>query len=105
MSDQPKSGVELTADARISILAADLDLSHGAEEPNYPPIMIASDGSPEGTVLMVHGQPVAFKDFSIYCDRSEDYASCSISVTIEESNEDGMTVERRLTLRKEPKLD
>ena len=105
MSDQPKSGVDLAADARISILAADLDISHGADTPDYPPIVVASDGSPEGTVLLVHGQQVPFKDFSIYCDRSEDYSSCSVHVTIEESNADGMTVERRLTLRKEPKLD
>ena len=95
-------GIDLMAADRISVLAAELDIAQAADA---PPILIASDGSPEGTVLLVHGQPVPFKDFSIYCDRSDDYSSCSVHVTIEESNEDGMTVERRLTLRKEPKLD
>jgi len=95
-----KSGADLLVDERISILAAEIQAAHGAEA---PPILIASDGSPEGTMLFVHGQPVLFKDFSIYCDRNPDYPSCSVSVTIEETSDDDMTVERRLTLRKEPK--
>jgi hypothetical protein len=98
---QSKSGIDLAAEDKIRSLAAELGI---AEESTAPPIMIASDGSPEGTVLFVHGQPVPFKHFSLFCDRGEDYADCSISVTIEESDVDGMKIEKRLTLRKDTPL-
>lgn len=99
-SKKAKSGLDLAAADKIRSLAAELGLESKAAD--QPPIIIMSDGSPEGTMLMLHGQPVAAKRISLYCSSDEDYPHCDLSITIEQSDDDGLVVERTLTLRKEP---
>jgi hypothetical protein len=94
-----KSSLDLAADHRISILAAELD---EAKANDIPPIVVMSDGTPAGTSLMVNGHSIPYKRISIYASNDPDYSYTDISITLEESNDDGMTVERTLTLRKEP---
>ena len=103
MSDNDKSGIELAAEKRIQVLAAELDVSHGTD--NAPPIMIASDGTPEGTHLMLHGQLISAKRISLYCSNDPDYPHCDLSITVEESSDDDIIIEKTLTLRKEPPSD
>ena len=98
-SKKSKSGMDLAAEDKIRILAADLKAEHGTEQ---PPIIIMSDGTPEGTHLMLHGQLVAAKRISLYCSNDPDYAHCDLSITVESSTHDGLVVEKTLTLRKEP---
>ena len=98
-SKKSKSGMDLAAENRIRILAADLQAEHGTEQ---PPIMIMSDGTPEGTHLMIHGQLIDFKRMDIYCSHDPEYPHCSLSITREEKDENGLLVEKTLTLRKEP---
>lgn len=99
-SSKAKSGLDLAADERIRILAAGL-----GEENGMPPIVIASDGTPEGTHLAVKGQMVPFKRVSLSCSNDPDYPYCDLHVTMEVSDDDGLVVEKSLTLRKEPKSD
>ena len=99
MTDEIKSGLELAADERIKALATELGIAQAADT---PPILIASDGTPEGTQLMLHGQLISAKRISLYCSNDEDYPHCDLSITIEESSGDGMRIEKTLTLRKEP---
>lgn len=97
-----KSGLDLAAEDNIRVLAAELDAAHGTEQ---PPIMIMSDGTPEGTVLMIHGAMVPFKRMDIYCSRDADYPHCDLSITMVEDDASGMKVEKTLRLRKEPPAD
>ncbi len=99
MSDQTKSGADLAADERISILAAQLGVS---DDTDSPPIVIVSDGSPEGTHLLLHGQLVEATRISLYCSSSKDYPHCDLSITVEEAGADGLVIEKTLSLRKEP---
>ena len=100
MTDQDRSGADIIAEQRVRLLSAELDAAHGTEQ---PPIMIMSDGTPEGTMIMLHGQLVAAKRINMYCCNDEDYPCCDLSITIEEqSGPDGVKVEKTLTLRKEP---
>lgn len=98
-SKKTKSGIDLVADERIRILAAALGTEHESES---PPIIIVSDGSPEGTYLLLHGQIVEATRISLICSRSKDYPHCDLSITVEETGEDGLIIEKTLTLRKEP---
>ena len=102
MSDETpklKTAAELAAAHRISLLAAELGT---AVAQNEPPIVIVSDGTPEGTMLMLHGQAIPAKRISLYCSNDPDYPHCDLSITVEESSSDGLLVEKTLTLRKEP---
>ena len=94
-----KSGLDLAAADKIRILAAELEPAHGTEQ---PPIMIMSDGTVEGTHLLLHGQLVPFKRMEIYCSDDKDYPSCSLSITVADVGPDGLEVEKTLRLRKEP---
>lgn len=94
-----KSGLDLAAEDKIRILAADLKGEHGVEQ---PPIIIMSDGTPEGTHLMIHGSLVIFKRMDLYCSHDSDYPSCSLSITTEDTDTEGLLIEKTLTLRKEP---
>lgn len=98
-SKNTKSGIDLAAADRIAILAASLGITN---ETASPPIVIVSDGSPEGTYLLLHGQLVEATRISLYCSNSKDYPHCDLSITVEESGEDGLVIEKTLTLRKEP---
>ncbi len=80
-------------------MAAELEAVHGTEQ---PPIMIMSDGTPEGTHILIHGQMLAFKRMDMYCSNDPDYPNCSISITMNETDNDGLIIEKTLTLRKEP---
>lgn len=100
-SNKSKSGLDLAAADRINALAAELGHVE-AEVDGQPPIMILSDGTPGGTILFLHGQPVPAKNISLYCCNDEEYAHCDFSITMEQEAEDGLIVEKRLTLRKEP---
>lgn len=95
-----KSALDLVAEDRITSLAAELEIEDDADE--HAPIMIVSDGSPEGTTLMVNGVPINAKRINLYCSKDEDYPNCDLSITIEESGPDGLRIEKTLTLRKEP---
>lgn len=94
-----KSAIDLVAEDNIRIMAAELKAEHGTEQ---PPIIIMSDGTPEGTHILVHGQLVDFKRMDIYCSHDPDYPHCSFSITMESTDDDGLLVEKTLTLRKEP---
>lgn len=98
---QGKSGLDLKAESNFEALATELGVKH-AQSAEQPPIVIVSDGTPEGTMLMINGQPVAAKRISMYCSRDEDYPHCDLSITVEQSDEGGLLVERTLTLRKAP---
>jgi len=98
-SSKLKSGLDLASEHNNTILAAELGV---ANEIELLPIMIASDGTPEGTVVLIHGQPVPFKQVDMYCSHEAGYPHCSISITMDETNENGMIVERKLILRKDP---
>ena len=98
-SNKAKSAIELAAAHRINLLAAELGTSVAEDQ---PPIVIVSDGTPEGTMLMLHGQPISAKRLSLYCSSDPDYPHCDLSITIEESSGDGLVVEKTLSLRKEP---
>lgn len=97
-----KSGIDLVAEENIRVMAAELNAAHGTEQ---PPIVVMSDGTPENTHLMINGQMVPFKRMDIYCNRSDKYPSCSVSITTEQTDENGLLVEKTLTLRKEPPED
>jgi len=97
-SNKSKSGIDLMAEDKIRILAAELQADNGITS---PPILIMSDGTPEGTELMVHGQMVPFKRVSIYCSNDSENPYCDISITMEQSDDNGLVVEKTLTLRKE----
>ena len=99
MSDQTKSGIELESEHRNTILDAYLKANEGIES---PPIMIAGDGTPEGTVILIHGRPVSYRHIELHCSRAKEYPYCSINITMDDTNENGMIIERTLTLRKEP---
>jgi len=102
MKDPEKvDAIELAASHNNRLLAADLGV-----EPEAPPILLATDGTPEGTYLVVKGQLTPFKSVSIYCCNNkesdgEDYSCCDVSVTIDVASEDGMTVTKSLRLRKD----
>lgn len=97
---QSKSGLDLVAEENVRLLAAELEISHGTEQ---PPIMVMSDGTPEGTMLMVYGQIVPFKRMEIWCLHDPDYSSCNFSVTMSDVGPDGMEIEKTFRLRKQPK--
>jgi len=99
-----KSGIELMAKARINVQVSALGEENGM--PSAPaPIIILSDGTPEGTKIMVHGQPIEFTRMDLYCSKSDDYPHCSLSITQKTESPDGQTVERTMTLRKESSID
>ena len=98
-NNEMRSGIELAAAERINILAAELGTTVAQDQ---PAIVIVSDGTPEGTMLMLHGQPISAKQISLYCSNDKDYPHCDLSITMEESDDDGLLIEKTLTLRKTP---
>jgi hypothetical protein len=95
--NKSRSAIDLAAQDRVSILGAELTQS----KTEQPPIMIMSDGTPEGTMLLVHGQPVSFKCVEMWCSNDPDYSHCNISITIKEAGSDGIEIEKTLRLRKD----
>jgi len=62
------------------------------------PIQILSDGTVEGTAVMLNGTIVPFSRMEFYCSEGE-YGSCSMSITLRDSDNKGTTVERTFQLR------
>lgn len=91
------NGVKLIANDRIKALSAEIQSQ--ANDSNAPPIAIISDGTADGTVLMIHGQVVPFSSMDLYCSKG-DYTSCSMSVTVRETGADGIEVSKTMSLRK-----
>jgi hypothetical protein len=102
-SNKAKSGLELMVDNKISSLDAELGISKAQD--GGPPIMIASDGTPEGTTLAIHGQLVDFNHLEVWCNRDGDYHNCEVAITISELDANGIKVQKTLRLRKDPPED
>jgi hypothetical protein len=81
-----------------SILVKASELVEGQQY--APPIQIISDGSAEGTIVMINGVAMTFTNVNFSCSQSEDYPYCSMGVTVREADDSGMTVERTFNLRK-----
>lgn len=70
-----------------------------ASAAHSPALQIISDGTAEGTKLLIHGVEVEFSGIDFYCSNSEDYKSCSMSVRTREKGPNGLVVERSFNLR------
>jgi len=93
---EDKSALKILAGAKFRDLAV-----HEGTPEEYPAIVIMSDGSPNGTKVMIYGVEVPFSDMSFYCDTHEDYPSCSMSLTTQDVELNGIKVRKSITLRKE----
>jgi len=69
-----------------------------SEADHVPALQIISDGTAEGTKLLVHGVEVSFTGVDFYCYSGE-YGSCSMTVRTKDVGEDGLSLERSFTLR------
>lgn len=93
-------GAELIAAKRIKVMSEELNLDQGIAT-EHAPITVMSDGTPEGTVLLINGVLLEFDSMDIYCWKDGEFPSCSVSVTVKDTDENGMEVRRTMTLRKE----
>lgn len=73
-----------------------------ANASHAPALQIVSDGTASGTKLLIHGVEVQFTGIDFYCNDSEDYKSCSMSVRTREQGPNGLVVERSFNLRHSP---
>ena len=73
-----------------------------ASAAHAPALQIISDGTAAGTKLLIHGVEVQFTGIDFYCNDSEDYKSCSMSVRTREKGLNGLVVERSFNLRHSP---
>ncbi len=69
-----------------------------SEADHVPALQIVSDGTAEGTRLLVHGVEVPFTGVDFYCYSGE-YGSCSMTVRTKDIGQDGISMERSFTLR------
>lgn len=108
MNDEVKPSVEQLVAQRIRVLAQELNKAYGLDA-SAPPIAIISDGTAEGTVLLLNGQVTPFTNMDFYCNMGSpktecdpygSCASCSMSITLREKGEDGSEINRTITLRK-----
>ncbi len=65
-------------------------------------IQIVSDGTADGTKLLINGVEVPFTGIDFYCNCGDDYKSCSMSVRTREEGPNGLVVERSFNLRQSP---
>ena len=100
-SKRSKSGADLLAEDKIRVEAGELQPAQGAAAP----MVIVTDGTPEGTMFMINGQEIQFDSLYVDCYKDGNYPSCSISLTVKEKDESGLEVRRSMTLRKEKELD
>jgi hypothetical protein len=70
-----------------------------------PAIQIVSDGTSEGTIVMLNGVSVPFNNMDFSCCASEDYPYCSMSITVRDIDEAGTSVSRTFNLRNSPPPD
>ncbi len=104
MSAAPKSkGLKILAQEKFAQLAEQIRNAKGndLDDIGTPPIMIMSDGTVEGTHLMLHGQPVTVDSLHFGCSKGE-FGYCDMSIT-QRSEVNGM--ERTLTLRKHTEVN
>ena len=80
------------------------ELEKISEAAHVPAIQILSDGTAEGTQLLINGVLVPFSGMDFYCSNGDDYKSCSVSVRIKEQGLNGLVVERTFNLR-QPQAD
>ncbi len=78
------------------------ELEQEAEAAHAPAIQIVSDGTAEGTLLLVNGVEVPFTGLDFYCNNDGDYQSCSMNIRTREQGPNGLTVERSFNLRQTP---
>lgn len=69
-----------------------------SEADHVPAIQIVSDGTAEGTQLLIKGISVPFTGVDFYC-YSGDYDSCSMTIRTKDVDENGLSMERSFTLR------
>ena len=89
---------KVLASKLISQLAEELGISKAE---GAAPIAIMTDGTPEGTMVLVNGQPIAFEGVNLYCCTTGEYPCCDVSVTIGEDAGNGLTVRKTMQLRKD----
>ncbi len=65
---------------------------------SVPALQIISDGTAEGTQLLVNGVPVEFTAMDFGCYTGE-YGSCSMTVRVRDVDDKNMSIERSFTLR------
>lgn len=75
------------------------DLEQESQAAHAPALQIISDGTTAGTKLLIHGVQVPFSRLDFYCSDTDDYKSCSVSVSTRETTSDGLVVERSFNLR------
>lgn len=73
-----------------------------AEAAHAPVIQITSDGTAEGTMLLVNGVEVPFAGIDFYCNSNGDYKTCSMNIRTREQGPNGLVVERSFNLRQSP---
>jgi len=78
------------------------EIEEVASAAHAPALQIISDGTAEGTKLLIHGVEVEYTGIDFYCNDSEDYKSCSMSVRTREKGPNGLIVERSFNLRHSP---
>lgn len=67
-----------------------------------PTIQILSDGTAEGTKLLVNGIEILFTGLDFYCTSDSDYNNCSMNIRTREQSPNGLIVERSFNLRQSP---
>ena len=95
-----KKGKGASEYSKVAIAASELVIG----EHLAPAIQIVSDGTPEGTIVMLNGVSVPFDSMDFSCYGGE-YPMCSMSVTVRDVNEDGTSISRTFNLRKTPPPD
>ena len=81
------------------------EIEEMASAAHAPAIQITSDGTAKGTKLLLNGVEIPFSGIDFYCNDSDDYKSCSMSVRVREQGSDGLVVERSFNLRHSPQVD
>lgn len=104
MSFEDKSGPALLSAAKLASLVATSDgdyTSHTSDiAENAIPIKITTDGTAKGTKLTVNGESIPFKSLYVDCSNGE-FEYCTVSITLDAIDEDGITIEKTLRLRQD----
>ena len=79
----------------------ELENMASADHLGSPPIQIISDGTADGTHVMVDGMIIPCSRISFSCEKG-DYSYCSMTVSVAEKGENGMSVEKTFNLRHYP---
>ena len=102
MSFEDKSGPALLSAAKLASLVATDHGSHTSDiAENAIPVKITTDGTPKGTKLTVNGENIPFKSLYMDCTNGGEFEYCSISITLEAIDENGIIIEKTLRLRQD----